>query len=666
MILVGAPSETAERASALTASLPDADVLWIAAQAPARACAWSSPRRLVRRLGQAFDAVVVDAHAELDADVLGQAHGLVWGGGALVLRRDEDGPTASARARVAALPYGPDDVVPRFERRALSILRAGAERQHATLSPVAHTRRGSAEQSQVVHALQDIWAKSGVAHAVLTAGRGRGKSSALGLALRGARGSVVVTAARSEAVAEVLRFAPPDVAFVPIVELLRPGITGIQPPAVVVVDEAAMIPVPVLRAVVQRYPTTRFVFASTTHGYEGTGRGFSLRFVQWLEARPDPVHALSLDTPIRWSAGDPLERLIFDALLLDAEPAAIAPTAGWRERVSVQRLQRDALIGDERRLRQLFGLLVSAHYRTTPGDLRRMLDAPNLQVHAALLDGDVVGATLVAQEGALSSQLCADASAGRTRLQSHALADALVAHLGRTDAGQLRMLRSVRIAVHPAMRRRGIATALVKHVHREGDPDLFGTLFGATPQLVAFRRSLGYEVVRLSASRGAHSGEPSVLMIRPQTEAAQTLVASLRQELSRQLDAQVRLAAADAGIPLQPALLDALRAGLSPAVPYGVDEARRVTQAYTAGPRTFESVAAAVAVFVRAHLDAMGQLAPASRAAIEARVLGAQAWRDVMAAAELSSLPATMRLLRRALAELLAVAPTQDQSDSTV
>ncbi len=62
-------------------------------------------------------------------------------------------------------------------------------------------------------------------------------------------------------------------------------------------------------------------FATTARGYEGTGRGFLLRFVRWLEQRPEPVDHLRLDTPIRFAPDDPVERFTFEALLLDAKPS---------------------------------------------------------------------------------------------------------------------------------------------------------------------------------------------------------------------------------------------------------------------------------------------------------------------------------------------------------
>src|SRR5690606_13771224 len=137
------------------------------------------------------------------------------------------------------------------------------------------------------------------------------------------------------------------------------------------------------------------------------GRGFSLRFLTGLE-RDSSLVRLSLVQPIRWGEGDPLERMVFDALLLAAGPAQLdmPDLPDMLDELEPMRLDRDALAADETSLRELFGLLVHAHYRTTPGDLHRLLDAPNLAVHVLRLRGHIVAATIVAQEGELPDELC--------------------------------------------------------------------------------------------------------------------------------------------------------------------------------------------------------------------------------------------------------------------
>ena len=90
---------------------------------------------------------------------------------------------------------------------------------------------------------------------------------------------------------------------------------------IIAVDEAAQIPVPILQKLIHVHPRAHFIFTSTVRGYEGTGRGFSLRFLEWLERRSAPVSHLTLTTPIRWRDGDVLEQFVFQSLLLDAGPS---------------------------------------------------------------------------------------------------------------------------------------------------------------------------------------------------------------------------------------------------------------------------------------------------------------------------------------------------------
>lgn len=661
-MLRGTNDHTREQAFGCVAGLDPAQVLWIGDPAEQGRFEALAPGQVRRALGRSLDAVVVDGHGGLDADALGSAHGLVRGDGALVLRLPELGtePTLSARARLAVEPFTPADVGTRFHRH-LERAVARAEVEGArTLAPPSRSLTGHEEQAALVERLRRRWESPGPSGTVLLADRGRGKSSALGLALAGtseAGTRVAVTGPGPEAAAEVFRFAAGEprvvhegtVRFVPLPEL----VFGSERFERVIVDEAAQLPVPMLRQLVERHGEAHLVFATTTHGYEGTGRGFVLRFMRWLESRPVPVAHETLRRPIRWDEGDPLERLVFDALLLDAEPASLPAGAEVRaDELVAQALEREALLRDEALLRELFGLLVHAHYRTTPGDLHRLLDAPNLAVYVLRWRGHVVAATIVAREGGLGPERCEAVLRGQERIRAHALADAIVCHLGHAEAGGLQMIRSVRIATHPALRRRGLARRLVEHVHREHQPDLFGTLFGATPELLAFRRSLGYRLVRLSASRGARSGEPSVMMLRPVSARAKALVHTLRAELARDLPLQLRLLDSDEQALLSPAFVRALQGdAVEPApLPEAIRDA--LVHAYAHGPRTFESVAFAVRRFVEAYRDRLARLGSLERALIEGRVLKGRGWPRVAATAK-TTIPAAMRGLRRAVRALL-------------
>jgi tRNA(Met) cytidine acetyltransferase len=352
-------------------------------------------------------------------------------------------------------------------------------------------------------------------------------------------------------------------------------------------------------------------------------------------------------------------------LLLDAEPSSLAArapemTAGVRALA----LDRDTLAKDETRLRALFGLLVHAHYRTTPGDLHRLLDAPNLRLHALVDGADVLGACVVALEGGLSRERCAALAAGRTRIRGHALADTLVTQAFCPAAGELRLARSVRIATHPEARRAGLARRLVEHVHAaHADADLFGTLFGATPELVRFRRRLGYTLVRVGVSAGARTGEPAAVMVRPFSPAARTVMPELRARVAVALPAQLELMRTEGDWHADPALEAVLLEDL-PTVPAPNEEAQRATlEAYLGGPAPYEGAAAWIGPWASRHRATLDTLSEGTRALVTARVLEARPWHEVAVRAGLRDAPAAQRALRPALRALRDAVEAQRHRD---
>ncbi|MEZ4337078.1 MAG: GNAT family N-acetyltransferase [Sandaracinaceae bacterium] len=691
-VLRGTPDETAREARERLSGVDPADVLWVGDGGV-------PPSEVRRRLGRAFLVVVLDLHDGLDADVLGQCHGFVWGGGALVLRMPPADADPPRDASMAVSPYETRDVGTRFWTRFARLASAfdvgrspargggsgwewedgrsltlpltssrgreggphprdgeegappslspspppGASRPELARAPVT----GTPEQALVTERLAAHMADPAPSCTVLLSDRGRGKSSAMGLAIAEARRRVpelrvAVTAGGEGSVAEVLRFAPDDVAFVPLSEL----VAAYGAYDVLVVDAAAQLPVPALQRLVRAHPAARLAFASTVRLRRLRPRLRAALPREWLAEEPRPLEHLALEAPIRWAEGDPLERFVFDALLLDAAPDP-AHTTGTPV---ASTLDRDALASDEGLLRAFFGLLVHAHYRTTPGDLARLLDAPNLRLHALRDAGAVVGATLLAMEGGLDEATIDDVYRGRLRIRGHALADTLISHAGRRDAGRLRMVRSVRIATHPDRRREGLATALVDHVHASYAPDMFGTLFGATAELLRFRAEVGYALVRVGASRGARTGEPAAVMIRPVSRAAHALVDDLRAALARDLPTQLALVADE--LPLDPALEAALLADLPPPAPIDRTVQREAIVGYAFGPRPFEASPVAIRAFVEDHARALAALSEPERLLVDARILGGASWTRAAARAGFDTVPAAMRATRRAIRAL--------------
>ncbi len=605
-----------------------ADVIWVgrADGAPVDAV---SAAAMARRLGTTVDAVVLDLHDGFDGDTLGRAHGLVRGGGVLVLRLPDGSPSGRMGRWLE-----------------FQLLRARGIFGE-WIPPASWTEPAATpDQDALVAALADALEMQVATVSVVVADRGRGKSAGLGRALAAVApsASVVVTGPHPRAVEEVLRFSGrPDLRYRDPLDLLADLEAG-HLPAVVVVDEAAQLPVPLLRALYRSAPGAHFVFATTTHGYEGSGRGFSLRFVPWLATQPRSVRALSLSSPIRWSAGDPLERWVFDVLVLDSTPAD-GPRSPGPPRVEV--LDRDRLLQEPGLLQSVFGLLVAAHYRTTPADLHHLLDDPDVALHVVWEAARVVAVGWLVADGGLDAPMTAAVARGQ-RLRGFALAESFVCHAGRPEAARLRMWRSVRTAVHPELRGRGLARLLISHEHEHhGDADLIGTLFGATEGLVRMRQALGYEVVRLGVSRSARSGVPSVMMVRPMSTAARELVAVMRADLARDLPAVVGRLDAERGVPLADGLVSALSANLPEPSSWNDGSVTDAMARYVDGATPIDALADAPRRWLRGCVAWQDRVGPLERCALESRILRDDPWHIVAQKCGARSIPVVQRAVRR-------------------
>jgi tRNA(Met) cytidine acetyltransferase len=643
--LVGPPEDTAARAADAVSALEPSEVWWVGVDPPPGVSP-TPVHTLRQQLGRSADAVVLDLHDGLDADRLAAAHGFVRGGGILVLRWSVE-PPAPPRLRLP--PWPATAVGRRLERR----VRAPHEvPDHAPSARVPRPTTGTTAQAEGVRRLRSLL-RGGPCIAALTARRGRGKSTAVGMALaahlRDHPDAVARLTGPHERAVGVVRQQVALPYTDPLDLLDEPRVD------VLAIDEAAALSVPLVRQLVARHPHAVVLLSTTVGGYEGTGNGFALRLLASLEGGPRPVHRLTLDPPIRWDPDDPLEAWLDQRLLLGDDPLA-APAEGA---VACRHVPADELAADEGLLHEVFGLLRHAHYRTTPADLHRMLDGPNLDVHVAQVGDRVAGVCLTAREGSLDEALVARMATGGARVRGHALADTLVCHGRQEEAGRWQLLRSVRIATHPELRRRGVARSLVDHVHRHApDADLVGTLFGATRGLLRFRRACGYRLVRLGASRGSRTGVPAAVMVWPRSERARAMTDRLQQQLARDLPLQLRLLHGDGELPLPEGLADELAAGLPPVTPYTPALARPLLHAYVQRAVPFEVAASAVRWWRRAGARAVGA---ADETLLDARLEQGRSWVGLARDLGYPSVKEAMRAMRRAVAAMGLPEPDDDR-----
>jgi len=532
-------------------------------------------------LGTTQRAVVLDGRSRLEPNVLGRTVGTVDGGGLFVLLAPPLESWANRRdgfdETLAVPPFGLTDVTGQFRSRFVDTLRAhpgiaivdageGVLRRDGLTDPApaigsdgielpdgtafprgAYEACRTTDQAEALAALEAL--RGDGEAVVVEADRGRGKSSAAGLAagsLAADGATVLVTAPEFRGASEVLartdellgtlgeragrdresapRRIETDAGGAVFFEPPRRAVGGdtVQGVDAAIVDEAAALPVSILSAFLE---AGAVAFTTTVHGYEGAGRGFSVRFRDRLAGSDFDVTDVSMAEPIRYAAGDPIEAWSFRALRLDAAPVPDGMVEAARPAtVEYRWLEPAELRADEALLAETFGLLVLAHYRTEPNDLARLLDAPNLSVRALLHDGHVVSVALLAREGGLSPETRAHMYEGG-RIRGNMLPDVLTGQLGDEDAAIPVGWRVVRIATHAAARARGLGSHLLDRIRQEatGQFDWLGASYGATPDLLSFWAESGYSTVHLSATRNATSGEHSALVLCPTSERGRAL-----------------------------------------------------------------------------------------------------------------------------------------------
>jgi tRNA(Met) cytidine acetyltransferase len=85
----------------------------------------------------------------------------------------------------------------------------------------------------------------------------------------------------------------------------------------------------------------------------------------------------------------------------------------------------------------VYELLCAAHYRTSPLDLRRMMDAPGQHFAVADAGADIAGALWLVDEGGLSPELSRAVWAGSV-VRGNLVAQSLAAHGGTPLAATLK------------------------------------------------------------------------------------------------------------------------------------------------------------------------------------------------------------------------------------
>ena len=373
---------------------------------------------------------------------------------------------------------------------------------------------------------------------IITAKRGRGKSALAGLFAKqqvAQNQPVILTAPNKSAVNIFNEFAGAEIIFMPPDELSQNLSETPQQFADhwLFVDEAAMIPLDILFRLTKAFK--RVVLTTTIHSYEGTGRGFLLKFM----AKTDrTLRHLELFTPLRWQADDKLEAFIDDLLLCDCEDRLPQPPydSVLAEQIQISHCER--IPHDQ--IESVYGLLTLAHYRTSPLDLRRLLDAPQQQFYLAQVQDSLLGCVWAVPEGGLADNtLIRQIRRGERRPRGNLVAQMLCFQAGWEEACELRSLRISRITVQPNWQQQGLGQRLIaqmkQQIKQQNVVDFLSVSFGYTPELFAFWQKCGFILVHFSESKEASSGCYSVVALCPLSEEGRAFVQRAEKQFQRNL-----------------------------------------------------------------------------------------------------------------------------------
>lgn len=626
-------------------------------------------------LGTTFQALVLDLTNDLKPNDVGRLVGVVEGGGFIVLQAPpwEEWDTALTLFKENLLVPGFDEprhiFITWFKRKLLehrhNIYVYNADRgELISGEPLKAEPRPRVEvsipskrlfpeevyklaltndQIRVIKALEWFYDKPPKGKKkvlVVTADRGRGKSCAVGIGLIGlakALGKVkhkvriIVTApslSNVQSLMELALRAAEEAKLSPkpikrggmIIEIQGKGfsleywepasVPRLQQADIVAVDEASGIHVPLLHKIWRSH--RRIVFAATIHGYEGAGRGFNIRFLKALKEDPDTMlKQIDMDEPIRYSRDDPVERWLFDVLLLDAEPAELDDEDLEdikRGRLEYLKLDPAWLFSPEgeKTLRQLFGIYVLAHYRNEPDDLGMLADAPHHSIRAVRTERGkkIVAAAQVAEEGGLDEDMIDKLLRG-DKIPGNIIPDRLLKHARIKDFGRMKGWRIVRIATHPEVQGRGIGSRLLEYLYEESVErgyDWLGSGFGVNEQLLRFWLKNGFTPLHLSPDRNPVSGEYTTLVMKPISERARRAVEAAAREFKRKLLESLHDTYRDLETEIAIMLLDSPPPGIEPGYK------PRLTRIqldrlwiYNWGPMTYEAATDIIRELARAY-----------------------------------------------------------------
>ena len=484
-------------------------------------------------LGQEFEHILFDGRNGIHLEALAIAAGTLKMGGTLCLvlsdwenlsqQPDQDSLRWNGNLSAIATPNFIYHFKQCIERYHFSILREESAVEFPTVFySNEHHKNATLAQQQIIENIlqadQDIY--------FLTAKRGRGKSALLGMLANQIQAPVFLTAPNKSAVHSVIEFSEGGIEFIAPDELALTLQTDpeFSQSAWLLVDEAAMIPLPLLQEYSQYFQ--HIVFSTTIHSYEGTGRGFELKFKRKIHRT---FQHFEFKQPLRWQENDPLEHFIDDLLLLNAEDDFQQFPFQPHLPYQIREVQKPHHIAE------FYGLMTLAHYRTSPLDLRRLFDGESQHFYFVEYQQNFLGAIWVLEEGNMADdELIIQIQQGKRRPKGNLVPQALCFHENLSQACKLRSLRISRIAVQPNWQKKGIGQNLMKFMENS-EVDFLSVSFGYTDELAKFWQKCGFVLVHLGEHQEASSGCYSAIALKGLSKEGLVLVDTAYKQFQRNI-----------------------------------------------------------------------------------------------------------------------------------
>lgn len=545
------------------------DWLWVGSSGQPFAINSITDLQLKSCLGQEYNAAVYSGFTDLNADSIGILSGTIKAGGVLILllpqQRIEDNSFRTwfnlkikADKNTICFSQNKKSIIPPLESR---------EEKSLVIAPPYKT----CDQKLAVEAILKVALGHSNRPLILTADRGRGKTTALGIAIEQLLDEyqrknrvlqVKITAPRMNNVKACFAYLEQQKlgsmveknlwcstvtdskgrSLIQLQFLSPDKIVSISSGcSLLFVDEAAAIPINMLEEILKH--SSRVVFSSTVHGYEGSGRGFTLKFSKILNTLKPQNKKIHLKIPIRWASNDPLENFIFNSLLLNVEIKNLNKERDFSlNNLEIRLVTQVELLANHELLKDIFAILVNAHYQTRPADLVLLLNSSLVSIITVFFKEQVVGCALLITEGDIESALIAKINCGKKRVKGNLIAQGLIAQTGIELAGKLDSYRIMRIAIHPSLQNMSIGSSLLNWIigfAKREKKDFLSTSYGVSENLLNFWKNNKFLPVSFAMRKDAASGLHSIQMILPLSIDADFLYKELSNSLRLNLPLQV-------------------------------------------------------------------------------------------------------------------------------